>query len=86
MEVKETLKWKISPRGENHSSKRRSESKSSSKSYSKSENYRNKSRGKDSKSESESETESESKLMPFTKDSKTNVTAKADEAKTIIQT
>jgi hypothetical protein len=80
---KETLEQRISPRGEIHSSKRRSESKS----YSKSENYRNRSRGKDSKSESESEskgtrTESESKLT----DSKTNATAKADEVKAIIRT
>ena len=70
--VKETLGWKISLRGGNHSSKRR---RSESRSYNINENYRNKNRDKDSKCESENKsegtrTESESKLMTVTTDLK----------------
>jgi hypothetical protein len=86
-EVKETLEWGISPRGENHFSKRRSEDDDKSKS-------------KDSKSESESESkntkkESENKdiitMMTKSKTIRTkrlqhNVTAKADKVKAIKRT
>jgi hypothetical protein len=87
MEVKETPEQRISPRGENHFSKRRSEDE-------------NKSKSKDSKSGSDSESkntkrESEDKdtitMMIKSKTIKIkrlqhNVTAKADKVKTIKRT
>jgi hypothetical protein len=64
----ETLEWKISPCGENHFSKRRSESESYSESKSGNESHRSKSRDRNSKSESKSESKdtkakSENKLV-----------------------
>jgi hypothetical protein len=75
-----TLERKISPHGENHFSKRRSESES----YNKCKSINSKS---ERKSESKDvEVKNESRLVTFSTDAKTKVTAKADKVKTIRKT
>jgi len=77
---KPTLEWKISPHGENHFSKRRSESES----YSKYKSINSKS---ESKSESKDiKVKNENKLVTFSTDATSKVTAKADEVKAIRKT
>ncbi len=84
--AKRTLKRKISPHGENHFSKRRSESESCSENVNESKRYRCESRNKNSKSESESwskgiQTENNHKRKTCATNAKTNETAKADDVK-----
>jgi len=77
---KPTQKQKISPRGENHFSKRRSESES----YSKHKSIDSKS---ESKSESKDvEVKNEHKRVTFSTDAKAKVKAKADEVKALRKT
>jgi hypothetical protein len=82
---------KISPRGESHFSKRRSESESYGKYKSINERHRSRNRNKTSKSESKSESKcikakSENKIVTFSTEIETNVTAKADEVKAMRKT
>ncbi len=88
---KPTLERKISPRGENHSSKRRSESESYSKYKNINERHRSESRDKNSKSKSKNESKdikvrNENKLVTFSADPEAKVTAKVDEVKAIGKT
>ncbi len=88
---KPTRQQKISPRGENHFSKRRSESKSYSKYKSLNEGHRSKRRDKNSKSESKIKSKdikvrNKNKLVTFSTDVEAQVTTKADEVKTIRKT
>jgi hypothetical protein len=88
---KQTLERKISPCGENHFSKRRSERESYCEYNSINKSHRSKSRDENSKSESKSESKGikvrhENKLVTLSTDSKAKVTAKADEVKAIRKT
>jgi hypothetical protein len=88
---KPTLERKISPRGDNHFSKRRSESESYRKCKSINERHRSKSKDKNSKSESKGESKdikvrNENNLVTFSTDAEAKVTAKADEVKAIKKT
>jgi hypothetical protein len=85
---KPNLKRKISPRGENHFSKRRSESKSYSKYRRINKRHRSESSDKNSKSKSKNESKdikvrNENKLVTFSTDAEAKVTAKVDEVKAI---
>jgi hypothetical protein len=77
---KPTLERRISPCGENHFSKRRSESESHSKYKSINSKSESKSKSKDV------EVKKENKLVTFSTDAKAKVTAKADEVKAIRKT
>jgi hypothetical protein len=79
-----TLERKISPHGENHFSKRRSESESYSEDKSIDKIHRSKSISKNSKSDSKGiKMRRENKPVTFLTDSKAKVTAKVDEVKAI---